>query len=199
MKTAIPGRAESANPESSRKLRDRRWIPGSRVVLAPRNDEDKEPPMHRRTILTSLMAGAGALFAASARAQKPDPDDENVATPPDAGKVVYHLNELDRVGFVLNCIKNHYEGVGGPDHVAIALVVHGPALKAFHADTARPDIERRVAAFKAAGLRLGACGNTMKAQGIAIEDLLPGFLTLEQGGVVRIAQLQGRGWVYLRP
>jgi uncharacterized protein len=155
--------------------------------------------MHRRTILTSLFAGVGTLFAAAARAQKPDPGDETVATPADSGKVVYHLNELDRVAFVLNCIRNHYDGAGGSDNVAIALVVHGPALKAFHAATAMPDIERRVAAFKSAGLRLGACGNTMKAQGVTAADLLPGFNTLEQGGVVRIAELQGRGWVYLRP
>jgi uncharacterized protein len=39
----------------------------------------------------------------------------------------------------------------------------------------------------------------MKAQDITVDDLLPGFTTLEQGGVVRIAELQGRGWVYLRP
>jgi uncharacterized protein len=155
--------------------------------------------MHRRTILTSLIAGAGTLFAVAARAQKPDPDDDSIATPPDAGKVVYHLNEIDRVAFVLNCIKNHFDGAGGPDNVAIALVVHGPALKAFHAATAMPDIERRLSEFKTAGVRLGACGNTMKAQGIAIGDLLAGFVALEQGGVVRIAELQGRGWVYLRP
>jgi uncharacterized protein len=156
-------------------------------------------PMHRRSILASLTTGIGTLFAASARAQKPDPDDESVATPADAGKVVYHLNELDRVAFVLNCLRNHYEGAGGPDKFAIALVVHGPALKAFHSATAVLDIERHLAAFKAAGLRLGACANTMKAQGITVEDLLPGFTALERGGVVRIAELQGRGWVYLRP
>jgi intracellular sulfur oxidation DsrE/DsrF family protein len=29
--------------------------------------------------------------------------------------------------------------------------------------------------------------------------LLPGFVTAEQGGVVRIAELQSQGYVYLRP
>jgi len=42
----------------------------------------------------------------------------------------YHLCDFDKVGFVLGNIKNHFDGVGGPEHVTIALVVHGPALKA---------------------------------------------------------------------
>ncbi len=29
--------------------------------------------------------------------------------------------------------------------------------------------------------------------------LLPGFVKVDQGGVVRIAQLQSEGYVYLRP
>ena len=49
--------------------------------------------------------------------------------------MVYHLTDLDKVGFALGNIKNHYEGVGGPANVTIVLVVYGPALKAFHAAT----------------------------------------------------------------
>ena len=44
--------------------------------------------MHRRSVLTSVLAGVGALFAASARAETSSADDADVATPPDAGKVV---------------------------------------------------------------------------------------------------------------
>ena len=39
--------------------------------------------------------------------------------------MVYHLNELDKVSFVLGNIDNHYEGAGGADKVSIVLVVHG--------------------------------------------------------------------------
>jgi len=100
---------------------------------------------------------------------------------------------------VLGNIKNHYEGVGGPQHVTIALVVHGPALKSFIATGANPDQSKRVAEFSKAGLELNACGNTMKAQNVTLKDLLPGFIAAEQGGVVRLAELQSRGYVYLRP
>ena len=61
--------------------------------------------------------------------------------------MVYHLNDLDKVNFVLGNIQNHLDGVGGPDQVTIALVVHGQALKAFHAASANPDLSRRVGQF----------------------------------------------------
>ena len=114
-------------------------------------------------------------------------------------KVVYHLNDLDKVSFVLGNIQNHFDGVGGPDHVTIALVIHGQALRAFHAASANPDITRRVGQFSKAGVELAACGNTMQSQKIELKDLLPGFVSVDQGGVVRIAELQSQGYLYLRP
>ena len=121
------------------------------------------------------------------------------ATPPAKLKVVYHLNDLDKVSFVLGNIQNHLDGVGGPDHVTIALVVHGQALRAFHAASANPDLSRRVGQFSKAGLELAACGNTMKSQKVELKDLLPGFISADRGGVVRIAELQSQGYLYLRP
>ena len=121
------------------------------------------------------------------------------AAAPDKSKVVYHLNETDRVQFVIGNIENHFEGMGGPDKVTIALVVHGPALRAFHAASANPDVKNRMASLVKSGVVPGACGNTMKGQKVTLGDLLPGFVDLEQGGVVRIAELQSQGYVYLRP
>ena len=118
---------------------------------------------------------------------------------PDKAKVVYHLSDLDKVHFVLGNIRNHFDGMGGPDKVTISLVVHGPALKAFQTASASPDITRRVDEFGKTGLELNACGNTMKAQKITLKDLLPGFIEADRGGVVRIAELQSMGYGYLRP
>ena len=135
------------------------------------------------------------MFAVSAK-----PAEATAMTPaPDKTKVVYHLTDLDKVGFVLGNIKNHYEGVGGPANVTIALVVHGPALKGFHTASASPESVKRLADFSRAGLQLNACGNTMKAQEVTLKDLLPGFVVAEAGGVVRIAELQSMGYVYLKP
>ena len=48
--------------------------------------------------------------------------------------------------------------------MTIALVVHGPALKAFRAGSANPDVTKRMAEFVTAALELAACIDSMKAQ-----------------------------------
>lgn len=144
-------------------------------------------------MLAAIFGSTGALVSAAFAAKR-----ANAATP-DAAKVVYHLDELDKVDFVLGNIANHYKGMGGPDKVTIALVVHGPALKAFHAAGASPDMTRRAAEMTKSGLQLNACVNTMRAQNVALKDLLPGFVIADKGGVVRIAELQSQGFAYLRP
>ena len=149
--------------------------------------------MNRRNMLWAALSSIGAGLAAS---RVDAAQDEN---PSARLKVVYHLNDLDRVSFVLGNIQNHYDGVGGPDHVTIALVVHGPALRAFHLASANPDITGRHGRLSQAGLDLAACSNTMKAQGVALADLQPGFAEAARGGVVRIAELQAQGYLYLRP
>ena len=113
--------------------------------------------------------------------------------------MVYHLSDLDKVGFVTGNIQNHLDGVGGPDHVTIALVVHGQALRAFHAASANPGLSRRVGQFSQAGLELAACRNTIKSQNVSLKELLPGFISADRGGVVRLAELQSQGYLSLRP
>jgi intracellular sulfur oxidation DsrE/DsrF family protein len=147
--------------------------------------------MHRRNILSAALAATGALFAAGSRPAR--------AETRDAAKVVYHLSDLEKVAFVLGNIDNHLAGAGGPEKVTIQLVVHGPALRAFHSAAANPDTARRLATFVKSNVRLAACGNTMRGQSVTVKDLLPGFTVAERGGVVLIAELQAQGYVYLRP
>ncbi|MGY3587209.1 intracellular sulfur oxidation DsrE/DsrF family protein [Bradyrhizobium sp. USDA 4341] len=149
--------------------------------------------MHRRSILWGTLSAIGAGFAAS-RA--------NAATetqPLGKLKVVYHLDDLGKVNFVIGNIQNHLDGVGGPGNVTLALVVHGQALKAFHSAAANPDLSKHVGQFAKDGIELAACSNTMKSQNIGVKDLLPGFVAAEHGGVVRLAELQSQGYLYLRP
>ena len=149
--------------------------------------------MHRRSLLWGVVSAVGGAFAAS-RANA-----ATEALPAGKLKVVYHLNDLDKVNFVLGNIQNHFDGVGGPDNVTIALVIHGQALKAFHSASANPDVTKRVGQFAKAGLELAACGNSMKSQNVTVKELLPGFVAADRGGVVRLAELQAQGYLYLRP
>jgi intracellular sulfur oxidation DsrE/DsrF family protein len=147
--------------------------------------------MHRRNILSAALAATGAIFAAGSRAAR--------AESRDAVKVVYHLSDLEKVQFVLGNIDHHLAGAGGPDKVTIQLVVHGPALRAFHAAAANPETARKLASFVKSDVRFAACGNTMRGQNVTLKELLPGFSVADRGGVVLIAELQAQGYVYLRP
>jgi len=149
--------------------------------------------MHRRRILTSAL---GLMTVAAAVGVSGRTKAETVKT---KQKVVYHLSDVEKVTFVLGNIQNHIAGVGGPEYVDIVLVVHGPALKSFHKIMADPDVKQAVDNLKEEGVDLNACANTMKAQHVDEGGLLPGFVKVDQGGVVRIAQLQGDGYVYIRP
>jgi intracellular sulfur oxidation DsrE/DsrF family protein len=149
--------------------------------------------MYRRNILWGALSALGMAFTASPAAAASE------AEPPGKLKVVYHLADLDRVHFVLGNIQNHLDGVGGPDHVTLALVVHGPALRAFHAESANWDIAHRIGQFSKIGMELVACGNTMISQNVTLRDLLPGFVSADKGGVVRLAELQAQGYQYIRP
>jgi intracellular sulfur oxidation DsrE/DsrF family protein len=144
--------------------------------------------MERRSFFKSMLALTGLAAAGVAQAATPTKQ-----------KVVYHLSDAEKVKFVLGNIQNHIAGMGGPDYVEIVLVVHGPALKEFHAVAADPAFKQTVATLKAEGVALNACANTMKQQKVDIKGLVPGFDRLPQGGVVRLAQLQGAGYIYLRP
>ncbi len=147
--------------------------------------------MQRRNFFKTLLAGVAASSAIAATSRASEPAKQ---------KVVYHLADAEKVKFVLGNIQNHIKGVGGPDHVEIALVVHGPALAAFQDISAEAAVKDTVARLNATKrVSLAACGNTLRHDKLELSDLLPGFVRVDEGGVVRIAQLQAQGYVYLRP
>lgn len=113
--------------------------------------------------------------------------------------VVYHVSEAERVPFVLNNIQNHIDGVGGPDNVHIVLVAHGPAINAFSDVEATEKVRGSLAKLKYEGVELAMCGNTLKSFKVNLDELLPGWVEIPQGGVTKIAELQSQGYVYIRP
>jgi len=142
--------------------------------------------LSRRGLVASLLAATGASAA-------------QASATPGKLRVVYHLSDLDKVNFVLGNMLNHIKGVGGPDKIALALVVHGPALAAFKREDENIAVSDPVAALLKSGVGFHACGNTLKGMKLTIVDLLDGFVEVPEGGVVRLAALQAEGWIYLRP
>lgn len=147
--------------------------------------------MERRGFFKSILAVTG--FAAGALATRA------AVAAPNKQKVAYHLTDLDRAQSVLGNIQNHINGVGGPENVEIILVVHGAALKAFEDISAQPGLKSAHEKLKASKVSFAACGNTLNALKLDVADLMPGFVRVDQGGVVRLAELQAQGYVYLRP
>jgi len=146
--------------------------------------------MERRSIMRAGLAVlVGVLGANQAEAAPERPRQ----------RVVYHLADQDRVLFVLGNIQSHIDGTGGPGQADIRLVVHGPALRAFHAISVESNIAELADRLIKNGTVFEACANTMKAQGVKLDDLTDGFIVAQQGGVVRLTELQQEGYAYLRP
>ena len=80
-----------------------------------------------------------------------------------------------------------------------ALLIHGQALGRATLLPQTRKFQKRVWRFSNQGVEFPACGNTMKSQNVGLKDLLPGFIAAERGGVVRIAEMQSQGYLYLRP
>ncbi|WGK69935.1 DsrE family protein [Candidatus Haliotispira prima] len=117
----------------------------------------------------------------------------------DITKVVYHVSEPDRVQFALNNVKNHILGVEDSTKLKVVFVVHGPALKEFHSGNVKSEVSAIVRELEAHSVGFEACMNTMNAQKISTEELLSGFVRIDEGGVVRLAELQKQGYAYIRP
>lgn len=144
----------------------------------------------RRTFikLASAIPGVGLATAAA-----------TASAASEKQKVAYHVTEQAKVGFVITNIRNHINGMGGPENVEIVLVAHGPALKQFHVMEGNASAMDRLTKLMGKGVKFNACGVTMKALNYQMDDLIEGAVRVDQGGVVRLAQLQQDGYLYLRP
>lgn len=92
-----------------------------------------------------------------------------------------------------NLIK-HY----GDNKPTIELVAYGPGLKLL---TSSSPFAQRVAGLVAQGIKFSACNNTIQAftkkNGVKPE-LIEG-VDIVPAGVVRLVELQGMGYAYIRP
>jgi intracellular sulfur oxidation DsrE/DsrF family protein len=143
--------------------------------------------MLRRNFLkwTTLAAACGASPAAYAEGGE--------------NKVVYHLDDREKIAMALGNIQNHFNAFSDGGRVDIALVVIGEPLGDFRlgADAERTTPKLRGLVDK--GLTPYACANTMAWLKLTLADLAPGFQIAEKGGVVKLAELQRRGYAYIRP
>ncbi len=126
------------------------------------------------------------------------------ATPMREHHIVFQLTDNDsaRMTTILDNIANvarYYSDKG--DQVEFEVVAYGPGLHMLRADTS--PVAERVKSIRLSipDVTFTACGNTIesmeKAEGKKIE-LLPG-VGVVPAGVARLAELQEKGWSYIRP
>jgi intracellular sulfur oxidation DsrE/DsrF family protein len=140
---------------------------------------------HRRFILAAFAAFPLA-FAQPALS----------AEPATKNRIVIQINEDDGKKWmaVLANIRNIQAELGARN-VAIAVVAIGPGLGMLAAESvAANDVQD---ALKT-GVEFVACGNSMKAQHVARDDLVEG-VSVATAGYVELMKRQQQGWSYLRP
>lgn len=144
--------------------------------------------MERRSFFAAVAGAVGVVGLAQAGAEKAPRQ-----------KVVYHVDDVEKVTEALANLRNHIIGTGGPGKADLKVVINGPALKMFHTKGADARVTSAVDMLTQSGVRFEACRNTMRGQEVTLADLLPGFVEIDKGGVVRIAELQMQGYAYIKP
>ena len=115
-------------------------------------------------------------------------------------KIVVQVNEDDpkRWTLMLNNVDNLIAALG-KDHVDIKIVTYGPGINMFRKD--KSSVLARLQALKQmAGkdVEFTVCSNTLKAMNVDRQEIVE-FVDDFYPGIVRIVELQEKGYVYLRP
>lgn len=118
-------------------------------------------------------------------------------------KLAIHVDENDPqvMNLALNNAANvraHYESQG--DTVMIEIVAYGPGLNMYTADSPVKD-RLSAMALESDHVKFSACGNTIagmeKKSGKKVS--LVSEANVVSSGVVRLMELQGEGYAYIRP
>ncbi|OOG47621.1 DsrE family protein [Polaromonas sp. A23] len=149
--------------------------------------------MNRRLLLQAGLAGAATLFAPvfiAAYAQGTGASGQK------RYKLVIQVSDNDpaKWNLALNNAKNVQDDVGAAN-VDIAIVAYGPGIGMLKLES---PTGARVADAMKANVRVVACENTMRAQKLGKDDMLPA-ISYVPAGVTEIMKKQGEGWAYLRP
>jgi intracellular sulfur oxidation DsrE/DsrF family protein len=143
--------------------------------------------LRRITTLSAVAFAAVCLAAPEAAAQ---------STPAPKNRVVIQVSDSEpaKWNLALNNARNIQADLGAAN-VEIEIVAYGPGLSMLKRDSA---VATRVDEALTSGVKVFACGNTMKAQKLAPPDMLASISYVE-AGVVEIMQKQQQGWAYIRP
>ena len=134
-------------------------------------------------ILVTLLPAAGGVQAAEAPVAP-------------TYRVVFALTVNDQ--HIWNEVFGNFRNIQralGPEHVAIEMVVYGDAIAMLRDDSL---VANKVEQALEEGVKIVACENTMTAQNISRDNMLPN-IGYVPAGIVELIKLQAVGWAYVRP
>ena len=125
-----------------------------------------------------------------------------IRTQPHRLVVQVNVNDPATMNLALNNVSNaaqHYSEIG--QKVGIEVVVFGPGLHMLRDDTSPVKARIKSMSETMPQLTFSACGNTRENMAKAEAKDIPLIpqAKVTKSGVVRIMELQERGWSYLRP
>ncbi|WP_320109529.1 DsrE family protein [Bosea sp. NBC_00550] len=163
----------------------------------------------RAIIGAALAGGLGLLVAVSpSAAQDKKPMPVPTAKLQAADKKPHHLilqvntNEAGMMNLALNNATNvaqYYQDLG--EKVEIEVVTFGPGLHMLRDDTSPVKARIKAIAASTSAISFKACGNTQAGMSKAENKdiaLIPEAAVVKSG-VVRVMELQEKGWTYVRP
>jgi intracellular sulfur oxidation DsrE/DsrF family protein len=110
-------------------------------------------------------------------------------------KVVIQVSDSDPAtwSLALNNVKNFQAATKG--QAKIEVVAYGPGIGMLTADS---EVANRVTEAVDSGVKVAACGNTMKAKNLTKADM-NAKVDIVPGGVVEIVTREMEGYSYIRP
>lgn len=111
-------------------------------------------------------------------------------------RVVIQVSDADpqKWNLALNNVKNVQTDLGA-DKTEIEIVAYGPGIGMLKADAL---VANRIEDAVAAGVKVVACENTMKAQKLSRDDMHKN-ISYVAAGVVQLMRRQQEGYAYIRP
>jgi intracellular sulfur oxidation DsrE/DsrF family protein len=120
----------------------------------------------------------------------------------DKQKVVYHINYNDEAQLksALGNVKNHIKAVGS-DKVDIKIVMHGKGVDLLKVANTNLDMQQKVIGLKKDGVAFEVCNNTLVNKKIDYKNDLfdVSKADIVPSGVAEIANLEQKGYMYIKP
>ncbi len=166
----------------------------------------QEPSQSRRSALTRLVAGSGAVAlgastAAAQAHQKEGGSDRGERFPgdPPEHKMLYQLNK-DDTEYHKHVVNSAGAMIGKyADNIDIVIACFGRGIHVLVKNPARPvddEVREKIKSLAEQGVKFHACGRTLTAMNWTKDDLLP-FAKLVDVGVADMMELQEQNYAYV--